>query len=164
MSRSFDRALSSATLLSMFFCKSVFHRGFTLHNSCPFFHQISVLSFFYMLTGHKWHVLGSNCLVIFICSCANYNSCSAQNDASSDFLFSLHVFSNIVRHFYIIFSPKWITLDIGWKSNHQKGDPVQWQANANRNFEKYRSRDTGDPPGAKVDKLVAPKWTNWWRS
>ena len=67
----------------------------------------------HMLTGHKWHVLGSNCLVIFICSCANYNSCSAQNDASSDFLLSLHIFSNIVRHFYIIFSPKWITLDIG---------------------------------------------------
>ena len=38
---------------------------------------------------------------------------------------------------------------------------LQWRANAKRNIEKYRSRNTG---GAKVDKLGAQKWTNWGRN
>jgi len=38
---------------------------------------------------------------------------------------------------------------------------LQWRANAKRNIEKYRSRNTG---GAKVDKLEAQKWTNWRRN
>ena len=82
-----------------FVCKSVFHRWCTLHKTGTFFHQLSVSES--LLTTN----MGSQCLAIFICSCANFNSSyHIQNEASCGFLFPLQISSNIVRIFYCFFT------------------------------------------------------------
>ena len=142
-----------------FVCKSVFHRWCTLHKTGTFFHQLSVSES--LLTTN----MGSQCLAIFICSCANFNSSyHIQNEASCGFLFPLQISSNIVRIFYCFFTCNELIWTLDGNQITKMGiqdNALQWRANAKRNIEKYRSRNTG---GAKVDKLEAQKWTNWRRN
>ena len=109
--------------------------------------------------------MGSQCLAIFICSCADFNSSyHIQNEASCGFLFPLQISSNIVRIFYCFFTCNELIWTLDGNQITKMGiqdNALQWRANAKRNIEKYRSRNTG---GAKVDKLEAQKWTNWRRN
>ena len=124
-----------------------------------FFHQLSVSES--LLTTN----MGSQCLAIFICSCADFNSSyHIQNEASCGFLFPLQISSNIVRIFYCFFTCNELIWTLDGNQITKMGiqdNALQWRANAKRNIEKYRSRNTG---GAKVDKLGAQKWTNWGRN
>ena len=123
------------------------------------FHQLSVSES--LLTTN----MGSQWLAIFICSCANFNSSyHIQNEASCGFLFPLQISSNIVRIFYCFFTCNELIWTLDGNQITKMGiqdNALQWRANAKRNIEKYRSRNTG---GAKVDKLEAQKWTNWRRN